>query len=410
MIQSALGGKCRACYIDGMPSRLYPDLSWWIRLLRGSLLAFGLLIALIAVGELLRIHEALYHLHPWAGHSFLILLAAFLGYVLLMVVRFFVRRPVVLPDLPSIEPLDTASMGELCEYRELFLLHSERLLTSSALDDNLRQQSGESLRKIAVRLREIPLSAGHEELANRLREAEALFLQPLLATIDQSVEEEIRRSTVEVMTAVTLSPWHSLDLGVALYRGTRMVLNISALYGSRPTLRENLIIFRDVLGAVATVSLVNAGQKLIEGLARQLPGISRIVDDIIQGVGAGYFINLAGWAARDRCRSLHRWEPARARLRLHQKLGRYVSDLRSYLIGDLWSTLWKRMRGSDETESDTLREAFDRALRELSEKMPDTDPEPDVPHNKSSVLTPLGQFAIRARRAPGDIIRKLRGE
>ncbi len=393
-----------------MPSRLYPDLSWWIRLLRGCLLAFGLLIALIAIGELLRIHEALYHIHAWAGHSFLILLAVFAGWVLMMLVRFFVSRPVVMPDLPSIEPLETASAGQLSEYRELLLLHAERLLTSSALDDVLRQQSAESLEKVSVRLREIPMTAGHEELAHRLQEAEALFMQPLLAKIDQSVEEEIRRSTVEVMTAVTLSPWHSLDLGVALYRGTRMVLNISALYGSRPTFRENLIIFRDVLGAVATVSLVNAGQKLIEGLARQLPGISRIVDDIIQGIGAGYFINLAGWAARDRCRSLHRWEPARARLRLHQKLSRYVSDLRSYLIGDLWSTLWKRMRGSDENESDKLRDAFDRALRELSDKMRESDPEPATPQPHGTVLTPLGQFAIRARRAPGDIIRKLRGE
>jgi len=386
-----------------------PDIHWWLRFFKRLLLAAGLLLALVALGELARVYAVLRGFHPWIGWAFLAALGAFAVWLGLNTIRLLTVRQRALPDLPALEPLETASSTQLRTYRRALLRHTERLLASPELEPGELRVMQDSAGRL---LEALPVGPSTEAaaLAGGLRRFEDKLLRPLLERLDDCAEREIRRGTVEVMTAVTLSPWRSLDILMVLGRGLNMVLRISEIYGSRPTLREQLAILKDVAAAVAAVSLVGAGQKLIEGLASRIPLVGRVVDDLVQGVGAGFYINLAGWAARERCRSLQRWEPSRARIRLRRRLGRFVGDLRRSLSVDLapavWEGLTRRFRsegaaadsalasGSSE-EGARLREAFDAALADLStslDRESETETEENGKGEGRSVFSPLARL------------------
>jgi uncharacterized protein (DUF697 family) len=311
------------------------DLHWWLRLARRLLWSLGLLLVLISLGELLRIHGALAGLHPWLGHAFLLLLAGGAAWTGLGWLRFLRQRPLRLPDLPRHEDLATGDPALRLAYRRALEGHLERLATSPVLDEGEVQALATSI--AALRAGKAPPDAA------RLEQLERELVEPLLARIDAEAEAEIRRGTVEVVAAVALSPWRSFDALIVLARSLRMVLTISAIYGSRPTLGEQLAILKDIASAIAAVGLIGAGQKFVESLAARLPLIGRVVDDLLQGIGAGFYVNLAGWAARERCRSLQRWEPERARLRLATRIRRFAGDLRQSLSRDLAPAVWDRL-------------------------------------------------------------------
>lgn len=338
------------------------DLRWWLGLARRLLWAAGLLLALIAMGELLRLHGALADLHPWLGHAFWLLLAAGALRAGWGFARFLRTRPLRLPDLPRLEDLAGGSDAERLAYRRAIERHLERLATSPVLGDGEVRVIGET---VAALRRE---SAAPD--AARLERLERETVAPLLARLDAEAEAEIRRGTVEVIAAVALSPWRSFDALLVLARSLRMALSISALYGSRPTLGEQWTIFKDILSAVAAVGLIGAGQKLVESLAARLPLVGRVIDDLLQGVGAGFYVNLAGWAARERCRSLHRWEPERARLQLASRIRRFAGDLRRSLTRDfapaVWDSLSRRWRSDPQADpAQDLRSALDGAFATL---------------------------------------------
>ncbi len=44
----------------------------------------------------------------------------------------------------------------------------------------------------------------------------------------------------------------------------------------------------DIINIIATVNYINMGKNLIEHLGSKVPGIGRFIDDIAQGIGAGF--------------------------------------------------------------------------------------------------------------------------
>lgn len=136
------------------------------------------------------------------------------------------------------------------------------------------------------------------------------------------------------MVGVAVSPWRSVDLFVVLFRNGRMVLEVSAIYNGRPRLREQMRIFADVLKIAATVQFLNIGSKLMENLTSWIPVLGRFTDDIAQGIGAGLFTSVTGYATIDRCRAFRGWSEAEARSGMGVKLKRFMKDLKG-IVSDI---------------------------------------------------------------------------
>jgi uncharacterized membrane protein YcjF (UPF0283 family) len=333
------------------------DLRWYLTLLRRGFFFGGLFLALVTLAELVRVGQLLAGLHPWLGWAYAACLLLLVVWGTLGASRFWLARPRRLPPLPDLNPEGLAA-ADRAAWQGSLLQQIRRMLHSPALPDEDRRQLESSL------------AASLEGSALDGKQLNAILhdeVMPLLARLDEEAEREIRAATLEVTSAVALSPWRSMDVLIVVGRGLRMVLSISAIYGSRPTLREHYEILRDIGKSVASVGLIGAGQKLMEGLAGHLPVAGRVVDDLLQGLGAGFYINLAGWAARERCRALGPWSEAETAETLRSAMRRYTRDMRRRLTVDLgpaiWERLTRRFRSSKEAD---LKAAFEQAADELN--------------------------------------------
>ncbi len=333
------------------------DLRWWLTLLKRGFFFGGLFLALVALAELVRLGQLLVGLHPWLGWTYAACLLLLIAWGALGASQFWLARPRRLPPLPDLDP-EGLPAADRAAWQQSLLQQSLRMLKSPALPDEDRRRLEESL---AASLDGPALDGS--QLKSILNEE----VTPLLARLDEEAEREIRAATLEVTSAVALSPWRSMDVLIVVGRGLRMVLSISAIYGSRPTLREHYEILRDIGKSVASVGLIGAGQKLMEGLAGHLPVAGRVVDDLLQGLGAGFYINLAGWAARERCRALGPWQEAEAAETLRKAMRRYTRDMRRRLTVDLGPAIWDRLTRRFRSNKDAdLKAAFEQAAEELN--------------------------------------------
>ncbi len=364
----------------------FHDLAWWWKAIRRITLTLGVLLSLFAIGEVLRLYLTLREVHPWLGWGFLGGGGVALTWLTVAALRGWRSRPRVLPDAPRLAKLEEASPEELRQYRRALLAHGRRFLGSEAISTEESLPAPQQVERLHEGLAE---ALPGPSLIEEIRVYEEQILRPVLARLDALAEKEIRESTADIITAVTISPWRSADLMIVIARSTGMVLRISWIYGSRPSLRGQLAVLKDVLKIVATVNLVGLGQRFIERLFTGIPFVGGAVDDLIQGFGAGYYANLAGHAARERCRSIQRWELREVEPTLLRQMSRFASDLRKWLATDLGQGLWHRLTrklggsGSGrDRELEDLRKRLDSLLAEMDDpealqrELPKT-PEPE---------------------------------
>ena len=132
-----------------------------------------------------------------------------------------------------------------------------------------------------------------------------------------------------------------------------MVNKVMAVYNSRPLLREQLFIFRDVLRIVATVNYMNFGEKLMEQLFSRVPYIGQAVDDFAQGVGAGLLTSVAGHGAIYRCRAYKRWDQEIAIKTMSAHIKEFMKDVKDLFKQDVLPKLRSKVYSatpSDQTE------------------------------------------------------------
>jgi len=189
------------------------------------------------------------------------------------------------------------------------------------------------------------LSAGRHspELVPALQSTVDRVIKPIIAPLDAEAARRVRCCVRDTMLGVTVSPWRSMDLFVVLYRNGQMILEISRLYHGRPRLRDQLRIFSDVLKIVATVQFLNIGSKLIENMTSWIPVLGRFTDDIAQGIGAGLFTSVTGYATIDRCRSFQGWDETAAREGLGNQLKQFLADLKGVVADTIMPALRYRI-------------------------------------------------------------------
>lgn len=298
---------------------------------RNAAIIVGVALSFFAVIELIRAFETLQAVHPVLGYGFLALLGLGLLYLVARCAMVMGRTPAAL-IAPAIGDPATADAPALRRYACYVRALLRRLSQNPGLSEQARQEAAEELTRLRAALAERP-DAG--ALRAALQQAESLTIRPAMDDLDRRAEREVRTCVRDVMLGVTLSPWRSADLLVVVYRNTAMVLRIIRTYNSRPALKEQFLIVRDVLAIVATVNFLNFGSRLLQNLTASVPFLGRLSDDIAQGVGAGLLTSVAGHAAVDRCCSYRGWDRATAQETMRRKLAGFFRDVRDIVIRDI---------------------------------------------------------------------------
>lgn len=302
------------------------------KLIRFTLIVIGVLLSFIAFMELVRAYQTLRDIHPVLGYLFAcVIAAAFLGLVVYYWKTIGSRPRVLTP--PAIEDFEAAGTHQLRKYCRYLSRYLDRLSLNLNLSDTQRQQAGEGRRKILEAMETV---SQKEALLDLIHETENQTVRPLLKEIDQKANKHVRDSMRDVMVFVTLSPYKSIDLAIVLYRNIRMVVDLIRMYNARPALKEQIRIFWDIFTIVATVNYIHLGRNLFESLGSKIPGVGRFLDDIAQGIGAGFLTTVTGHAAMQRCRAFSGWNSKQARDSVLSHLGDFYGDVRDVFFKDVW--------------------------------------------------------------------------
>ena len=129
---------------------------------------------------------------------------------------------------------------------------------------------------------------------------ERTFLTPL----DQEASARISKFSLQTTLGVSLSPWITLDLALALWRNVKMIDEVAQVYGIRPSLATRFKLLRKVLQQLVYVGVTEAAidQFYDEFSLDILTGLSAARG--LQGLGAGVYSVRIGLAAMNACRPI----------------------------------------------------------------------------------------------------------
>ncbi len=317
-----------------------------LNLLAKAALAAGVLLGALAVVEVLRAYLFLRELSPWAGRSFLALVALLVLLLAGYVAATLAAYPRVLRPPPRPAGPDAPGRG-LARYARYLERYLGRLAANASLSGPERDTARDAAQALAA-ARHAPA------LPDAVERVERDLLPPLLDTLAGAARREVRRSTRDVLLGVTLSPYHSMDLAIVVYRNVSMVMRIVRIYASRPLAREQVMILRDVLRVVATVNFLHLGKKLFENLFSNVPFIGRGIDDIGQGLGAGLLTSAAGHAAIQRCAAFDGWDRDAAARSLAGMTRQFFADIRDLFFKDVMPEIRGKLRA--ELPPETVRD------------------------------------------------------
>lgn len=333
----------------------------WFRIIRAVVTAVGVLLGFFAFIEVVRAYQTLRGLHPAAGYAFLAVLAAAAGWLAwyLWVNLAAVPRALRPPAIPDPAQATVRQLKKYLVYLRRFL---ERLTINPSVSDGNHAS-------IQIALGQIDRVLAEETTVEGLRAAievvEGRAIMPALADIDALASRQVRDSMRDIMIGVTLSPYKSADLFIVIYRNLVMTIRIIRVYNARPAVAEQCRILLDILNVIATVNYINMGKNLIEGLGSRVPGIGRFIDDIAQGIGAGFMTTIAGHAAMDRCRAFKGWNAAEAKRHLLSHVGDFYNDVKDIFFKDVWQGVRRRAGAAANDAGEQVADAINETGNSL---------------------------------------------
>jgi hypothetical protein len=307
-------------------------------IVRRIAIILGLFLCMFMVAECARTFLLFYRIHRIAGWTFAVLLGLVGVWALWYLTAALRAQPPVLVPPTLADPPGHKDMRRYCQYLIRYL---ERLSENHALPDDQRQAARDKATAIAEVLKAHPLN---DDLDRAIQQTENDVIAPLLGQLDEKAGHEVRQCVRDIMLAVMVSPYASMDLLIVLYRNAAMVLKVVQVYRSRPGAREQFHILRDIFLVVVTVNFLNISRKLIESLFAHVPLVGRVVDDIGQGLGAGLLTSVAGHAAMGRCRAFRGWSREEEVRSLGAQMAGFLTDVRDLFTKDLLGELKGRIR------------------------------------------------------------------
>ena len=358
--------------------------------LKTALIAIGLLLSFFAVVELLRAYQTLYEFHPVVGNIFFFLLCGGLLWIVgYFVITTFFRPSVLKP--PTITNPNNPTDRELRCYGRYLVKYIGRLAINESLSSEERSIANSGMEQLAAVLQN---KNDCEALLSVVENVEETTLKPLLAKLCQQAEKQVRDSTRDVMAAVVFSPYKSIDLVVVIYRNLLMVSRIVKVYNSRPRLRELIRVLSDVVNVIAAVNYLNMGKNLIEKLGSNVPFAGKYMDDIAQGIGAGFMTSVAGHATIHRCQAFRSWNVIDARANIRNLAGNFYSDVRDIFFKDTLPLIKNRLGDVSARQWEKIKTGVGSALDETGKVVGRFVKEPIV--NAGSSVAKAGTTGGRA--------------
>ncbi len=333
--------------------------TWW-KIIRSIVLAIGVLLSFFAVIEVLRAYQTLHEFHPVAGFVFLGLLVCGIVWIVGYVVVTLASRPAVLIP-PPISDTNSATNRELRRYGRYLTRYISRLSGNPALSAGDKDKAKEGMIELALAL---DTGDNNDALLIAIEKAEEQVINPILDKLDAEANEEIRACVGVVMAGVVVSPYKAADLIIVLYRNLVMLMRIVRIYNSRPRFRQQLRILGDTISVVATVNYINMSKNLLESLASRVPLIGKCVDDIAQGIGAGFMTSVAGHAAMYRCRAFKGWDEENAKESLRNRMRDFYADIRDIFKKDTLPIIMNRLGDLSKESLEKIQTGISVALGE----------------------------------------------
>ena len=198
-------------------------------------------------------------------------------------------------------------------------------------------------------------------------------IEPLLSKLKQKAEREVRNSVRDIMMGVTLSPYRAVDLLIVVYRNGAMVLRVMRIYNSRPLLKEQILVLRDVLKVVATVNYLNFGEKLMERFLSCVPYVGRALDDFAQGIGAGLLTSATGHGAIYRCEAYRGWNQQSAVDTMSSHITELIRDVKNIFTKDILPRMKSRVYSTTPSEKTDDPGFWDSTINGISRALEATD-------------------------------------
>ena len=328
--------------------------TWW-NIIVTAVWIIGALLSFFCFVEILRAYQTLYSFHPIAAYIFVVVLSALTIWIFWYFFAAIISSPRTLIPPPIGDP-DKASAHQLRRYARYLGRYLGRLRTNQTLTAEDLQIADDAISALTAARKNW---LDREKLLAAVTRTEEEAIIPLLEKIDARALRQIRASMRDVMVGVTLSPYKAADLLIVLYRNLVMVSHIIRVYNARPRFRQQLTIYADIVRVIATVNYLNMGRNLIEGLGSHVPGIGRFVDDIAQGMGAGFMTTVVGHAAMDRCRAFRPWNEQQAKDSLRGRAGAFYGDVKDTFWVDVWPTIRSRAGAAATDLRDKIASALD---------------------------------------------------
>ncbi|MGB0467317.1 MAG: TIGR01620 family protein [Pontibacterium sp.] len=119
--------------------------------------------------------------------------------------------------------------------------------------------------------------------------------------MDQAAYQQVSRFSVQTGLAVALSPWGAMDMLLTLWRNSKMIEEVSKIYGVRPGYANRLKILMAVLNnmAFAAVSQMVADHLAKVSASGLMPGA---LDKVSQGMGSALITVRIGILTINACR------------------------------------------------------------------------------------------------------------
>jgi putative membrane protein len=126
-----------------------------------------------------------------------------------------------------------------------------------------------------------------------LAHLERSFIEPL----DQEALRRVSKFSVQTGIVVTISPWASLDMALALWRSLKLIDEVAQVYGIRPSFSNRCRLLKQVLHQLA---FVGGSEMIIDPLLEEMGGVTLLglaSARAAQGLGAGIYTAKIGIAA-----------------------------------------------------------------------------------------------------------------
>jgi len=316
------------------------EIMFTFKTLKRIVIIGGILLSFFALIEVLHGYLVLRQLHPILGYAFaLFMIGAISLFVCYIFWKFLSFRAA--PMFPQVDSLSEANAKQLRDY----CYYTTQYLTVLSENKLLPSELREKAIKFSSHLKGSTKGKDNDYLRQTLKTTIEEAIKPGLAKLKEHGEREVRRCVRDVMLAVTFSPYRSADLFIVLYRNCAMVVRLINIFNLRPRWNELIRTFWDIMRIVATVNYINVigtiSQKCLSSM-QGMPFAGRLVDDLAQGFGAGFFTSITGHAAIERCSAFGRWQTEEAQNRIADNIRTFTLDVVNICLSDIAPTIAKK--------------------------------------------------------------------